>query len=120
MEPRYKIPDVERISWTTKTTSLRWNPIRRKAMITKSKLALIAAIAVMTVASPAFAQSYDPADGTGNALPFAYGTGAIKQRSVAVPPQNDQIAAGGSGFHAFARVPGGGRSDDDYNLATFR
>ena len=88
-------------------------------MITKSKLALIAAIAVMTVTSSAFAQSYDSSVGTGNVLPFSYGTGATKQRSVAVPPQNDQITAGRSGLHAFARVPGGERSDDDYNPATF-
>ena len=74
-------------------------------MINKSKLTLIAAIAVMTVASPAFAQSYNPADGTGNALPFAYGPGATKQRSVGVPPQTGQITAGRSGLHAFARVP---------------
>ena len=87
-------------------------------MITRSKLALIAAVAVVTVASPAFAQSYDPSVGTGNVLPFAYGAGAIKQRSVALPPQNDQIAAGRSGLHAFARVPRGERSDDDYNPAT--
>jgi hypothetical protein len=87
-------------------------------MITKSKLALIAAIAVMTVTSSAFAQSYDPSVGTGNVLPFIYGPGAAKQRSVAVPPQNDQIAAGRSGLHAFARVPRGERSDDDYNPAT--
>jgi hypothetical protein len=87
-------------------------------MITKSKLALIAAIAVMTVTSPALAQSYDPSVGTGNVLPFEYGTGATKQRSVAVPPQNDQIAAGRSRLHAFARVPRGERSDDDYDPAT--
>jgi hypothetical protein len=88
-------------------------------MITKSKLALTAAIAVMTVASPVLAQSYDPEEGTGNALPFAYGPGAAKQRSVAVPPQNDEIAADRSGLHAFARVPsGGGRSDNSYNPAT--
>jgi hypothetical protein len=68
-------------------------------MITKSKLALIAAIAVMTVTSSAFAQSYDPSVGTGNV-------------------QNDQIAAGRSGLRAFARVPRGERSDDDYNPAT--
>jgi hypothetical protein len=74
-------------------------------MITKSKLALVAAIAVMAVTSPAFAQSYDPSVGTGNVLPFAYGPGATKQRSVAVPPENDEIAAGRSGLHAFARVP---------------
>jgi hypothetical protein len=87
-------------------------------MITRSKLALIAAVAMVTVASPAFAQSYDPSVGTGNVLPFAYGAGAVKQRSVAVPPQNDQqIAAGRSGLHAFARVPRGERSDDDYNPA---
>ena len=87
-------------------------------MMTKSKLTLIAAIAVMTVASPALAQSYDPADGTGNVLPFAFGPGATKQRRTVVASQNDQIAAGRSGLHAFARVPRGGQSDNGYNPAT--
>ena len=54
-------------------------------MTNKSKLALIAVVAAtLGIASPAFAQSYNPGDGTGNALPFAYGPGGTKQRSVVV------------------------------------
>ena len=90
-------------------------------MMTKSKLALIAAIAVMTVASPALAQSYNPADGTGNVLPFAFGPGATKQRWTVVAPQNDQndrVATRQSGLHAFAMAPRGGQSDNGYNPAT--
>ena len=60
-------------------------------MISKSKIALIAALAV-SVASPAFAQSFDKSDGTGNELPFAYGPGATKQTWTVVTPQNDQVA----------------------------
>ena len=47
-------------------------------MIKTSKLALIAVLAAMSVASPAFAQSFNKADGTGNELPFAYGPGGTK------------------------------------------
>jgi hypothetical protein len=42
-------------------------------MINKSKLALIAAVLAAGIASPAFAQSFDPTDGTGNGLPAYYG-----------------------------------------------
>jgi hypothetical protein len=41
-------------------------------MTTKSKLAVMLAIATLGLASPAFAQSFDPAIGTGNNLPFGY------------------------------------------------
>src|ERR1700684_3483597 len=61
-------------------------------MIKTSKLALIAVLAAMSVASPALAQSFNKADGTGNELPFAYGPGGTKP-TWTVPPQNDQIAA---------------------------
>jgi hypothetical protein len=60
-------------------------------MINTSKLALIAVLAAMSVASPAFAQSFNKADGTGNELPFAYGPGGTKP-AWTVPPQNEQIA----------------------------
>jgi hypothetical protein len=50
---------------------------RRKIMINKSKLALIAVLAV-GMASPAFAQSFNQADGTGNVLPFAYSVGGAR------------------------------------------
>jgi hypothetical protein len=70
-------------------------------MISKSKIALIAALAV-SIASPAFAQSFNKSDGTGNELPFAYGPGATKQTWTVVSPQNDQIAARQTGSNRFA------------------
>jgi len=59
-------------------------------------------LAVLTAfATPAFAQSFDPDAGTGNALPFAY-TPAARQ--------DHKIAARQSGLHAFAMVPGPGEA----------
>ncbi len=60
-------------------------------MINTSKLALIAVLAAMSVASPALAQSFSKSDGTGNVLPFAYGPGGTKP-AWTVAPQNEQIA----------------------------
>jgi hypothetical protein len=81
-------------------------------MIRKTTLALVAALAVTSFASPVFAQSYNPADGTGNVLPFAYGAGGIKQRSVAVRPAGQTAGpqrqiAGGNGYNSFAFIPSG-------------
>jgi hypothetical protein len=45
---------------------------RRRIMVTKSKIAVIAAIAALSCASPAFAQSFDSDFGTGNELPTYY------------------------------------------------
>jgi len=47
-------------------------------MINKSKFFMIAAVMTIAVTSPAFAQSFNPGDGTGNVLPFAYGPGGTK------------------------------------------
>jgi hypothetical protein len=60
-------------------------------MINKSKLVLIAALAAVSIASPASAQSFNKGDGTGNALAFAYGPGGSKP-TWTVAPQNEQIA----------------------------
>jgi hypothetical protein len=60
-------------------------------MINTSKLALIAVLAAMSAATPALAQSFNKADGTGNELPFAYGPGGTKP-AWTVAPQNEQIA----------------------------
>jgi hypothetical protein len=60
-------------------------------MTNTSKLALIAALAV-SIASPAFAQSFNKGDGTGNELPFAYGLNGTKP-AWTVAPQNQQVAA---------------------------
>jgi len=89
-------------------------------MINTSKLVLIAVLAVMSAASPAFAQSFSKSDGTGNALPFAYGPGGTKP-AWTVAPQNEQIAVRPSnagkvavrqtGRNSFAAVPGRGLYD---------
>jgi hypothetical protein len=60
-------------------------------MINTSKLALIAVLAAMSVASPAFAQSFNKGDGTGNELTFAYGPNGAKP-AWTVAPQNEQVA----------------------------
>ena len=84
-------------------------------MINTSKLALIAVLAAMSVASPALAQSFNKGDGTGNNMPFAYGPGGTKP-SWTVAPENEQIAGRQSeagnvavrqnGHRAVAAVPG--------------
>ena len=89
-------------------------------MINTSKLALIAVLATMSVASPALAQSFDRSSGTGNELPFAYGPGGTKP-TWTVPPQNEHVAVRESntgkvavrqtGRNAFAAVPGRGLYD---------
>jgi hypothetical protein len=54
-------------------------------------------------ASPAFAQSFDPSDGTGNELPSYYGPhGGLH---AGIVPRN-QTAAHQSGLNAFASVNG--------------
>jgi hypothetical protein len=42
-------------------------------MIEKSRLTLIITVVAVCIASPAFAQSFDSSDGTGNSLPTYYG-----------------------------------------------
>jgi hypothetical protein len=68
-------------------------------------------LAVLTVvATPAFAQSFDPDNGTGNVLSFSY------------KPTTSQIgktAVRQSGLHSFAMVPGPGSAfDPDSPAAT--
>ena len=41
-------------------------------MLTKSKIAVIAAVLGMVSASPVFAQSYNRTEGSGNSLPMYY------------------------------------------------
>lgn len=54
-------------------------------------------LAVLTaIATPAFAQSFDPDNGTGNVLPFGHTQTA---------PRNEKIAIDRSGLHSFAMVP---------------
>jgi hypothetical protein len=93
---------------------------RRITMTNKSKLALIAVLAAMSVASPALAQSFNKGDGTGNNMPFAYGPGGTKP-AWTVPQENEQTAARQSnpgkvavhrnGHNAVAVAPGRGLYD---------
>jgi hypothetical protein len=70
-------------------------------MIRMSKLTLIAAIAAVSIASPAFAQSFNPRDGTANVMPFSYGPGGSRVFiGSAAPVQNP------NGLNSFAMVPG--------------
>ena len=48
------------------------------------------------VATPAFAQSFDPDTGTGNVLSFS---------AKPIAPRNDKITVRQSGLHSFAMVP---------------
>lgn len=60
----------------------------------------LATLTVLTVlATPAFAQSFDPENGTGNVLSFSH-------KSIA--PRNDTAAFRQSGLNSFAMVPGPG------------
>jgi hypothetical protein len=54
-------------------------------------------LAVLTVvATPAFAQSFDPDNGTGNVLSFS---------SAPTTPHNNKLVVRRSGLNAFAKVP---------------
>ena len=67
-------------------------------MIRISKLALIGALAAVTVASPALAQSFNPRDGTGNSMPLRYQADGGRNTWTATQPdvQVAQRKAGGS------------------------
>jgi hypothetical protein len=76
-------------------------------MSTRSKFIVAAAIAVVGIASPAFAQSFNRPEGTGNELPSYYDSkGGLH---VGIAPQQILMAAHRSGLNAFARVPLGVR-----------
>ena len=82
-------------------------------MTTLSKLALIAAIAAVGIASPASAQSFDPEAGSGNVLSFSYAPSSAPNDQVAVRQTSQAKVAGRqNGLHAFARVPAGAAGGD--------
>ncbi len=60
-----------------------------------SKIAVIAAIATVGIASPVFAQSFNPGFGTGNVGGFSYGASAPQART----------ALRDNGLEAYARIP---------------
>jgi hypothetical protein len=71
-------------------------------VVTKSKIAVIAAIAALSCASPALAQSFNRSDGTGNELPSYYDSRGGLHAGI-VSEQN-QIVAHRKGLSAFASV----------------
>ena len=79
-----------------------------------SKFVLIAAVTA-AIATPAFAQSFDPEAGTGNVLSFS--TPSVVQNGKVAAHQTSQgkIVAHPSGLNAFAMVPGAasGTSSND-------
>jgi hypothetical protein len=77
---------------------------------------MIAAVAVATfLASPAFAQSFDPSIGTGNVVSSYYDqSGGL--HAGAAQSQNEQIAAHRNGLNAFASVPRAASAVDDPTL----
>ena len=74
------------------------------------KLITIVAVAASVMASPAFAQSFDPDVGTGNVLSFS---------SQPTAQQNNKIAGRRSGLDAFAKVPGTSSAADTYSWGTY-
>lgn len=83
-------------------------------MISNSKLALVAALAAISLATPVSAQSFTKGDGTGNVLSFTYGPGGIKPASP-VPVESAQnlparqtvtehVAVRQSGRNSFAAI----------------
>jgi hypothetical protein len=88
----------------------------RKTMTRISKLALIAAVTA-AIATPAFAQSFDPEAGTGNVLSFS--TPIVVQNGKVAAHQTSQgkIAARRSGLNAFAMVPGAAAGSNANNPA---
>ena len=74
---------------------------------------MIASVAVATfLASPAFAQSFDPSIGTGNVVSSYYDNGGGLHAGAA-QPQNQQVAVHRSGLNAFASVPGAASGIDN-------
>jgi hypothetical protein len=87
-------------------------------MLTKSKIAVIAAVLGTVSLSPAFAQSFNRPEGTGNSLPSDYDSqgGLHCDRLAActgIPPQQIQIAADRSGLNAFASIGHSGFASDE-------
>ena len=82
-------------------------------MISKSKLAIVAAVVAMGIASPALAQSsgtWGAGISTRNGRPY--------DQTQLTTFQNDKITVHQSGLRAFAMVPGGAQSGNAFSPAT--
>ena len=71
-------------------------------MLSRSKFIVAAAIVILGLASPAFAQSFNRSDGTGNELPSYYDSSGGLHAGIA--PQQKLMAVHRSGLNAFART----------------
>ena len=74
------------------------------------KLIAIAALTASVMATPAFAQSFDPDAGTGNVLSFS---------DELTVQQNNKIAGRQSGLADYAKVPGTSSAADTYSWGTY-
>ena len=84
-------------------------------MLNKSKLIAVVTVAMIGLASPAFAQSFSKGWGTGNSLSDFYdGQGGLHMG--AASQQNQQIAVERNGLNAFASVPLGASGQDNPSL----
>lgn len=86
---------------------------------TRAKFIMAAATALLGLASPASAQSYNRTEGSGNSLPMYYDSqgGQHCGRLAActgIAPQQIQIGAPRSGLLASASVPRGSRRQKAY------
>jgi hypothetical protein len=73
-------------------------------MLTKSKIAVIAAVLGLVSASPALAQAFDNDYGTGNEVPTYYDSqGGLHMGNA---PTQSQVAVHRSGLNAFASIGG--------------
>lgn len=73
-------------------------------MLTKSTLIAAVAVATISIASPAFAQSFNRSDGTGNELPSYYDRDGGLHLGAAPRESNTQIAVKRGGLNAFAQT----------------
>lgn len=76
-----------------------------------SRFAVVAAVAAIGTAGPAFAQSFDPDVGTGNIVPFSVGPASAPSpvlqptRVTVRTVRNHTVATRQSGVNAFAMMP---------------
>jgi hypothetical protein len=83
-------------------------------MLTKSKIAVIAAALGLLSASPALAAAFDNDYGTGNELPSYYDSQGGLHMGYA--PAQSQVAVHRSGLNAFASIGGAGFASDAPSL----
>src|SRR5262245_59798679 len=91
---------------------------RRRAMTNKSKIAMSLTLATIRIASPAFAQSFDPDNVTGNVLSFNNQSAESYAQALPKVSTHQKAIRHGKGLHAFAMAPRtevGSVSDDPAN-----